>query len=80
MNEHFLDGYGHSQTYRTVHADWYGEVVFKRTDGHTVTFDNVLVDSIGPAGMPTGVIGFETATDEVVSLPFVESWTVNYRF
>lgn len=62
-----------------AHAEGYGKVTFKRIDGRTVTFDNVRVDSIGPGGMPYGVIGFETDTEDIVSVPFVESWTVEYR-
>lgn len=66
--------------YGNAHAEGYGQVTFRRIDGHTVTFDNVLVDSISPSGMPYGVIGFETDTEDIVSVPFVESWTVAYRF
>lgn len=76
---HSPECYNANATERNAHAEGYGKVTFKRIDGHTVTFDNVRVDSIGPGAMPYGVIGFETDTEDIVSVPFVESWTVEYR-
>jgi hypothetical protein len=58
-------------------------VTFTRTDGHTVTFENVRVDTIGPSAENPGVIGVEFEDDDydrLVHVPFVESWTIEYTF
>lgn len=63
------------------HAEGYGEVTFIRTDGRIKVMDNVHVDSIGiDAG--THGRGVVTVTQEdgtITHLPFIESWTVEYR-
>jgi len=57
-------------------------VTFTRTDGKTVVFDNVRVDSIGPSAENPGVIGveFEDDHDRIVHVPFVAYWTIEYTF
>ena len=59
--------------------DGEGDVVFTRIDGRTVSFENVRVDSIGPSAEAPGVIGVEFFNSlDVVHVPFVESWVINY--
>jgi hypothetical protein len=54
-------------------------VHFKRTDGKTVSFTGVRVDSIGPSAENPGVVGVEFVdTDRLVHLPFIESWEIEY--
>lgn len=63
----------------TQYREGEGKVTFTRTDGRTVTIDNVRVDSIGPGAMTHGVVGVERFdTDEIVHVPFVETWEVTY--
>ena len=62
-------------------TDGEGDVTFKRLDGKTVTFYNVRVDSVGPSAENPGVVGVEFyGNDELVHVPFVESWTFDYRW
>lgn len=51
-------------------------VTFTLTNGKTVSFDNVNVDSVGPSAESPGVIGVEFANDadRVVHVPFVSHW------
>ena len=57
-----------------------GDVTFTRIDGRTVTIKNVRVDSIGPGADNFGVVAVEFfGNDDVVHVPFVESWTINYN-
>jgi hypothetical protein len=56
-----------------------GDVLFTRTDGRTVLIENVRVDSIGPSAENPGVIGVEFFDrDDVVHVPFVQFWVINY--
>ncbi len=57
-----------------------GDVTFIRTDGREVTIRDVRVESVGPSAEVPGVIGVEFFdNDNVVHVPFVESWTFSYR-
>jgi hypothetical protein len=51
-------------------------VIFTTTDGRTVSFDNVIVDSVGNGAMEHGVVGLEFAdgSDRVIHVPFVSHW------
>lgn len=56
-----------------------GDVLFTRTDGRTVFIENVRVDSIGPRAESPGVIGVEFFDrDDIVHVPFVQYWVINY--
>lgn len=56
-----------------------GDVLFTRTDGRTVFIENVRVDSIGPRAEAPGVIGVEFFDrDDIVHVPFVQYWVINY--
>lgn len=61
-------------------CDSSASVVFIRTDGRTLRFDGVRVDSIGPSAENPGVIGveFENDGDRLVHVPFVQSWEIEY--
>lgn len=64
-----------------AHREGEATVTFCRTDGRKLVLDHVRVDSVGPNGVPGGVIGVEFFdSDEVIHVPFVESWTFSYRF
>lgn len=56
-------------------------VTFTRTDGKTLSFDHVNVDSIGPSAENPGVVGVEFENDSmrVVHVPFVQSWEITYN-
>lgn len=57
-----------------------GDVTFLRTDGREVTIRDVRVESVGPSAEAPGVIGVEFFdSDKIVHVPFVESWTFDYR-
>lgn len=69
-----------SEIFAMAHAEGEGDVTFTRLDGKTVTFNGVLVDSIGPTAANPGVIAVEFFdSDRVVHVPFVLSWEVDYR-
>lgn len=56
-----------------------GDVTFHRTDGTEFSLRNVRVDSIGPSAENKGVIGVEFFDkDDVVHVPFVQFWTIEY--
>lgn len=56
-----------------------GTVVFTRTDGKTVSYSGVRVDSVGPSAENSGVVGVEfDGPDRLVHVPFVESWEFEY--
>lgn len=64
----------------TGHAEGEGDVTFLRTDGRKVVIRDVRVDSVGPSASAPGVVSVEFfGSDDVVHVPFVESWTFNYR-
>lgn len=65
---------------KRAHAEGEGDVTFTRTDGRTVTIENVRVDSVGPAGSNPGVVSAEFFdSDDIIHVPFVESWTFSYN-
>jgi hypothetical protein len=64
-----------------AHRKGEGNVTFTRTDGAKVTLKNVRVDSISPSAEARGVIGVEYFDNsDVVHVPFVESWVIDYDF
>lgn len=64
-----------------AHDEGEGDVTFTRTDGRTVTFKNVEVDSVSPAAVTAGTVAFNYfGTDKIVHVPFVESWEFTYNF
>lgn len=65
---------------KPAHAMGYGEVTFTRIDGRSVTVDNVRVDSVGTDYGLYGVVSMEVeGQDSPLHMPFIESWTVDYR-
>lgn len=64
----------------TGYREGEGDVIFKRTDGGTVRIEKVRVDSISPVATNSMVIAVEFfGNDDVVHVPFVESWTIEYK-
>ena len=63
-----------------AHREGYGEVTFTRTDGKRVVLDNIRVDSVSPLAANTGVVCAEDEDENIIHIPFVSHWTVDYRF
>lgn len=71
----------HNATRPSAHQEGEGKVIFTRNDGRKVTFDNVRVDSIAPEPSVYGTVALEFFDkDGIVHVPFVESWTIEYRY
>ncbi len=65
-----------------AHPEGMGMVTFTRTDGTKFLMDNVYVDTISGAATNNGIISMDTLVDGkeiVVHLPYIQSWTVEYR-
>lgn len=63
------------------HREGEGDVVFTRTDGTTVKFENVEVDSVTPMAEVGDVIGFNYfESDRIIHVPFVSFWEFTYKY
>jgi hypothetical protein len=81
MENHWTDWADSGIYHRAAprYSEGEGKVTFTRTDGLTVEFDNVDYDSISAVATNNGVIAFNYfETDNIVHVPFVQSWVVTY--
>lgn len=62
-----------------AHEEGYGEVTFTRTDGEVVNLDHIRVDSISSVAANTGVVCAEDKDGNIIHLPFISHWVVDYR-